>query len=327
MPPFDPSRLEGGICRHWAARPQHRPRMGDSRRFYSVYGLRVLSDVVLADWPAADTGEPDVEIRCATCAAPAFGTKLHSARSEVHKGELHVAVTGVGRYAACGGRILKVDPLPDARPEDVLLYLTGAMLGAILHQRGLHPLHASCVAIGGVGVGFAGRSGAGKSTLVATLVQRGAHFVSDDVCVVTESASGGLVVWPGAPRVKLDAVALSSVPGRPEQLEPAGGDRGKYHLPIRDADERTEPVPFRELFLLCEGEGAPRVERLRGVDAVAALVDETYLLAWAAALGQSAQVFQLAGRMARSLRVYRLVRPRGMELLPTTAALIARRHS
>ncbi|MBK6306034.1 MAG: hypothetical protein IPF87_01475 [Gemmatimonadetes bacterium] len=295
--------------------------------FYWVYGLRVRSDVELPGWPAAAAGEPDVEIRREDCDAPAFGENPHTARSIVRDGELQVAVTGVGRFAALRGQLIRIDPLPTALPEDVLLYLTGAMIGAILHQRGLYPLHASCVSIGGVGVGFAGKSGAGKSTLVATLVERGATFVSDDVCVLTQSSTGELVVWPGAPRVKLDEAALANVAARPDALQSAGGNRGKFHLPVSDGAAPTVPVPFHELFILGDDEGEPRIERLSGVEAISALMDETYLLTWAAALGLSAQVFQLVGRVARTLHISRLVRPRGMAHLPETAALIDRRVS
>jgi hypothetical protein len=293
--------------------------------FHSVYGLLVRSDFGLPGWPSAAPGDPAFEIRRAACDAPAFGENPHTARYLVRDGELQVAVTGVGRYAACRGRLIKVDPEPTALREDILLYLTGAMVGATLHQRGLYPLHASCVTIGGVGVGFAGRSGAGKSTLVATMIQRGARFVSDDVCVLTESASGESVVWPGAPRVKLDEVALANVPSRPQYLEAAGGPRGKYHLPVAGALAPTEPVPFRHLFILRDGEGDPRIERLTGLDAVSALMEETYLLTWVAAMGLSSQVFRLVGRVARTLHISQLVRPRGIELLPATAPLIERR--
>lgn len=295
--------------------------------FYSVYGLRVRSDIDLPGWPSAESGAPDVEIRRERCDAPDFGLTPHTARSVVRDGELQVAVAGVGRYAASHGRVIRVDPLPSTPDEDLLLYLTGAMLGALLHQRGLYPLHASCVSIGGVGVGFAGRSGAGKSTLVATMLQRGADFVSDDVCVLTESPTGELVVWPGAPRLKLDDAALSNVPSRPVHLASAGGDRGKYQLPVDSAFDATQPIPFRELFILAEGEGAPRVEVLSGIEAITALMEETYLLTWASAMGLSSQVFRLVGRVARTLHIQRLVRPRGMEFLPATAELIERRVS
>ncbi len=292
---------------------------------YWVYGLRVASDLALPGWPIAEAGAPDVEIRQRTCSGPAMGAEPHLARARLADGELQVSVNGVGRFVAQAGRTIAFDPLPGARREDLLLYLTGALLGAIAHQRGMYPLHASCVSVGGRGLAFAGASGAGKSTLLSTLVQRGATFVTDDVSVVTVAQDGPVSVWPGAPRLKLDETALATVAATSDGLDSAGGNRGKFHLPVERGSVGTAPVPFRELFLLSYGEGEPRVEPLSVVESVAALVEETYLLPWAAALGRREQVFALAGRVARTVRVSRLVRPRGMEWLTVTAELIERR--
>lgn len=45
-------------------------------------------------------------------------------------------------------------------------------------------LHATCVAIGGLGVLLAGRSGSGKSDLALRLIDRGAQLVADDCTLV-----------------------------------------------------------------------------------------------------------------------------------------------
>lgn len=305
------------------------PQMSDltAPAFYWVYGLRVSSEVVLPNWPHAEPGEPDVEILKRPCSGPPFGTEPHLARARLCEGDLQVSVNGVGRFVAHGGRMIAFDPLPDATRDDLLLYLTGAMVGAIAHQRGMYPLHASCVSVRGRGLALAGASGAGKSTLLSTLVQRGAAFVTDDVSVVTVAEDGRASVWPGAPRLKLDANALAAVSATSEGLDSAGGNRGKFHLPVTHAVAAATPAPFHELFLLTYGEGEPRVEPLSVMESVAALVEETYLLAWAAALGRREQVFALAGRVARSVRVSRLVRPHGMAWLTATAELIERRSS
>ena len=291
-----------------------------------VYGLRVRSAIALPDWPAAAPGEPDLFIRREPVPGPELEGPPYSARFVVEAGELRLGVVGVGRYAASGGSLIRVDPDPDAKAEDLRLYLTGALMGAILHQRSTYPLHASCVVLpsAGGGVGFAGRSGAGKSTLVSTMVRRGAAFVSDDLCVMAPADSAGLRVWPGAARLKLDESGLGAVPGTVSELDPAGGDRGKFHLPVDASLDHASPVPLTRVYILTDGEGPPRIERLTGLDAISAVVDETYFAAAALAMGLSSQVFRLAAKVAQTLRVSRLVRPRGLEHLPAVAALIER---
>jgi len=288
-----------------------------------MYGLRVKSELDLPGWPTLTVDEPDVTIRQEVCSAPDVKGEPYTARLLVEAGELKLVVLGVGRYCASGGSLIRVDPDAGAKGEDLRLYLTGAMLGTILHQRGAFPLHASCVALNGVGVALAGRSGSGKSTLVAAMVNRGASFVTDDIAVVVSlGAEGGFAVWPGAARVKLDQIGLAALPSPFRNLEPAGGTRGKFHVPMNSPTDWTSPVPLSRIYLLTYGEGPARVERLTGLDAISAVVDETYFLTYARAMGLTAQVFQLAATVARILPVMRLIRPRGLEHLPAVVDLL-----
>lgn len=98
-------------------------------------------------------------------------------------------------------------------------------------------VHATTVAIGGLGVVIAGPSGAGKSDLALRLIDRGAMLVSDDYTVLArdghrvyadapatiagrmEVRGVGIVLMPVATRVP---VALAVRLGAPERLpEPA----------------------------------------------------------------------------------------------------------
>ena len=82
------------------------------------------------------------------------------------------------------------------------------------------------------------------------------------------------------------------------------------------------PVPLRRVYLLRHGEGAPRTEALTGLEAVTALVDETYFLSSAAALKLTEQCFRLAATAARTVQVRRLVRPYGLQYLDEVVGLI-----
>lgn len=299
------------------------PPVPASRDFW-VYGLRVRSAIDLVGWPVAYAAEPDVIIRREPLGGTALEGPPYCARANVEDGELRLTVIGVGRYAACGGSLIRVDADPGAKPEDVRLYLTGALMGVILHQRGTFPLHASCVALPHEAgcAAFAGPSGAGKSTLVAEMIRRGSGFVSDDLAVMAPAARGELRVWPGAARLKLDETSLGTTPSTASDLEPAGGGRGKYHLPMEASLHHTSPAPLHRVYILTDGDGPPRIEPLAGLEAISALVDQTYLLATARDMGLTSQAFRLAAGVARALTVSRLVRPRGLEYLPGVAALI-----
>lgn len=292
---------------------------------FRVYGLRVRSAIDLPGFPIAAATDPDLIILRERLTGPLADDRRYATHAVGTEGEFRLAVSGVGRFAAIGGSLIRVDADSDAKAADILLFLTGAMMGAILHQRGAFPLHASCVALprGEGGAAFAGASGAGKSTLVGALIHKGAQFVSDDICVMAPAPDGKLRVWPGAGRLKLDETGLAVLANSGADLASAGGGRGKFHLPVEQSLHQTSPAPLHRVYILTDGAGPPRIERLTGIEAISALVDQTYLLAAARDMGLTARVFRLAAAVAQAVTVSRLIRPRGLEHLPEMVALIA----
>ncbi len=295
---------------------------------YVMYGLRVESELDLPGWAqATGDGPADVTIRLRSHSMDRSPGIPYTAQGAIDHDRVDLHIRGVGAYRAAEGTCIEVDPDPSAAPEDVLLYLTGAMLGVILHLRGAFPLHASCVTLasGGGGIAFAGPSGAGKSTLVSAFLNRGGELVTDDVAVLFQSGAGQTHAWPGARRVKLDDGSLSVLkhPKAEERgLERAGGNRGKFHVAVEGP--LPQPTPVAKVYILHEEEGPVRTENLSGVDAVAALVEQTYLLAYASGLGRGSQCFRLAAEVARNVPVVRLIRPRGFQHLGPTLDLVER---
>ena len=74
-------------------------------------------------------------------------------------------------------------------PDRLPLFLSGAVIAAVLMLRGHAVLHASCVEYDGVATAFVGDSGAGKSTVAAMLCATGAALVTDDVLRVDHSGA------------------------------------------------------------------------------------------------------------------------------------------
>lgn len=293
-------------------------------RDIAMYGLKVRTEIELPDWPDPPSGEPQVEIVVepgleADDNGPAFSGRMLYSEEEVR-----VDVRRVGRFTVERGTRIRVAREEGALPEDVRLYLTGVIFGLLLHQRSVLPLHASCVALDGTGVGFAAPSGSGKSTLLAALLRRGASFVTDDICALEPQPSGPWRVWPAATRVKLDPAGMAALDHAQVDLEPAGGERGKFHVRVSAPQDRGSTVPLSRLYLLAFGEGKPCLERLSGLEAISALVDETYVLSSAVAMGLSSRIFKSATALSRTLVVSRLYRPRGFEHLDEVLDLIER---
>jgi hypothetical protein len=275
-------------------------------------GIRVRSRIPLRFPQAVGDGHPaEVTVERGAVAAPPLPAD-RDVDIFVEEDRLAMTVRGVARYLAAGGTRIVVDPEPGAEERDVLLYLSGSMMGAIWLQRELLPLHASAVELPGGGcVAFTGPSGAGKSSLAAHFARAGHGLVADDVCVLAER-EGGYAVWPGPARVKLAPDALDALNEPKSGLSHAGGTREKYHLDLVPARESGgSPVPLRCVFLLSYGDDSPRVLRLQGLDAIDAIGGHTYRLEFVRPLGLESGWLRRVASVARIVPVYRLIRPSG----------------
>lgn len=124
-------------------------------------------------------------------------------------------------------------------------------------------LHATCVAVNGVGVLLSGRSGAGKSDLALRLIDRGARLVADDGTLVVrrddrliarapETIAGRMEVrgLGLVPMDALDSVELALIvdldeagerlPSADERRHVAGVD-----LPVVRLDARPASAPIK----------------------------------------------------------------------------------
>lgn len=89
-------------------------------------------------------------------------------------------------------------------------FLVGQVLPLASTLRGLEPLHASAVEVGGRALLLVGRSGAGKSSVALQLVDRGARLLADDVAAL-DTAAGKPFVHPGPALMSADPAELARV--------------------------------------------------------------------------------------------------------------------
>ena len=98
--------------------------------------------------------------------------------------EFSMNVENVGWFYASGGNYISMVLNPKATKANIELYLNGSTYGAILHQRKILPMQASCFVYNNKGIMLCGESGAGKSSLTAAMVLDGNAFLTDDVTPV-----------------------------------------------------------------------------------------------------------------------------------------------
>jgi hypothetical protein len=229
----------------------------------------------------------------------------------------------IGRFLLRAGNEILIDLAPSSNEDEVRGYLLGAVFGALCHQRGITPLHASAIDVADGRVAFVGASGAGKSTLVAALARRGHDIISDDECFLQLGTNGDVRAWPGISQIRLREDAVTALGFNGPGIEQAMRRYSKYFVPVRPPRNPIQPRPLRRVYQLHRvPNGAAEVTRLRGADAVEVLMQNVYPPGFADRLGYQPHVFNVCTAAARDVPVFRLSRPwdfaaldQGIELL------------
>jgi hypothetical protein len=220
--------------------------------------------------------------------------------------DILLTVPSVGRYWARKGRTLTIDPAHDADPGAVRLYLLGSGLAAILHQRGVIPLHAGAVERNGHCVAFLGNSGAGKSTLAALLAGRGYRLVSDDVLVARPAGDGTVIVEPSAPILKLwpDSFRLSGFAHSQAPFECADYRKHRVGAPEFFIETRLPVTRLYVLHWLQPLAAEPEFEELPRFTAMMAIRQNIYRQSLVEAMRRESAFMRFAGALLSCARVY-----------------------
>lgn len=305
---------------------------------YRVYGARLATALPLVTPLPRSDGAPDVRVAAAPAAslAPAFEGEAAFTLREPGDADpprrlefraaggrgAAVRVSGFADVVVGRDRIRYVLSGPD-RTRHLEIFLLGYLLALWLEMRGALALHASAVAVGDGSVGFLAAKEGGKTSLAAALLEVGGALLTDDL-VAARPAGGGwrvpaafpqMRMWPEAVRrFGLDPGALERVhAGTEKRRVPIGdGGLGRFLPSSRPLSALYLPDPVRAP----SGEApAVEIERLRGAEAVAAVLGASFLGRELGALDLEQTRIAAVGELVRSVPVKRLRFPWGWEHL------------
>ncbi len=182
---------------------------GSARSYsYAAFGLTIKSDIVLSDYLSGP--EPvkyDIDIKKVEKALVPNVPKGYWDIEE-RESEIELFFEGVGSFSVKDGERIAYTPLSGA--ETVALYLSGLVMGALLHQRGYLVMHASAVITSSGNVfAFCGESGSGKSSTAGLLCQQGYGFIADDVIAVPCRNTSEIRIHQGRKHLRVNPDMLS----------------------------------------------------------------------------------------------------------------------
>lgn len=227
----------------------------------------------------------------------------------------------IGRYLIEDGCRITIDREPASDIKDVRAFLLGSVMGTLLHQRQLIPLHVSVVRTPAGLVAFTGESGAGKSTIAAILNKHlGWSIACDDMSVLQHGAEGPSLVG-GVLRIKLWKDSLDLVEPRADAIEQDATRFDKYHVRLGSGIS-AEPGKLIAMIHLSEGREL-QLQRITGGRAGAVLLNAIYRPYLAGLFNDLDQLSSTILSSAACLQVFSLTRPKRADRLGDVVSVIA----
>lgn len=171
-------------------------------------------ELVPAEAPDA---EPDVRIRLGPVPQALDDAKKKGVLYQISPDRFLLGLGKIARYLVSEGREIVIERVHGGSDDAVRVFLFGSVFAALLHQRGVLPLHGSAVMPPRGAAIFAGPFRSGKSTLAAAFHRRGYDVLADDVCAITFDAGENPWVWPACPLLNLRADSVERL-----RIDPSG---------------------------------------------------------------------------------------------------------
>lgn len=288
---------------------------------YFAYGLTIASELALPELIPSN-GVANVVIQFGRLSPPALHPTPSYCSCHITAQEAYLAWADGGVFYVQDGYKIVVDPIAGVDERILRLYLLGAALGLLLHQRGLMVLHANTVVVKGHAIAVVAERGYGKSTTTGALYHRGHELLADDVTAIAP-LDQELLALPGFPRLKLwpeSVVALGQDPTTLPLLHPELEKRDR----TIEQGFAQRPVPLSKIYLLEDGDQL-EVQPLPPGEAIATLMRHWYCSRFGAAMleviGTKSHFLQCAS-LARRVPVYALKRPYNLSALMAIAQLV-----
>ncbi len=291
---------------------------------YKIFGFNIESTFPFLDM-SETAGKAEVSISYGKVPQTLAENRVEGLWFEANADEFLLLVEGVAGYYVARGDTITIAPEKGASEAEIMLYLMGSAMGALLFQRKILPLHGSAIKVGDHGVIFLGDSGIGKSTLAGALQKQGYPLLADDICAITISEKGEALIIPGFPRLKLWADTLRQFAEGRQGLTRVHQDVTfeKYFYPARNM--AAEPVAVGAVFILqSHDQDEFEIVSLTGAEKIDPLFDNTYRPEFLEGIGSLKGHFKQCAAVAAQSQIWRFIRPQKGFLLKELIAEIER---
>lgn len=278
--------------------------------YYKIYGLNVKSEKKIDELVESNnTLNIDVEIKV---------DKIPKEKLKYLKDDIWLYVSkdiSVFRidnhvtYLIEDGNKITIEEKEGSDLQLVKTFLLGTSFGLLLKQRNIIAIHGGAILINNKAVIFTGNSGVGKSTITNAFRLNNFKFLADDVSVI-EINENKVIVNPAYPQQKICRDVMEKMGYNISNFELIDEGRGKYVIPAKESFTYSS----KELGAICEIEVSDYddvyMEEVLGIEKIKLIMKSIYRSEIFFNIGVEKEYLKKMVELAKSIEVYKILRPK-----------------
>lgn len=291
--------------------------------YYTAFGLIISSEIQFPELVVSENKEADVKITIGVTPKFIESPDFSNNGFTFTPTQFLQHIEEVAYFYAEKGESIIVEQYKNADRKSLRIYLLCSAMSAIIHQRGMIPMHASGILTDEGVVLIIGDSGAGKSTIIKALSKKGHPIFTDDVCVLNNQ-NGKIEGIPSYPVMKLwentfKLLELGEIT-REDRLWPDVDKFGVYFHNEFIASWKM----IHKIFILEKSEDMdqPALINQSGMEAFIAIGSNTYRGWYIEPMKLSVLHFNIVNALIKQCEVLKIIRPAEGDSVALVAELI-----
>lgn len=282
--------------------------------WYNLYGIKLESELELPELIVDYTRQSEVVVKLGQVPTSLFNDKSTGNTFQVFPNDFIYRHGTIGSFRVQNGKSITVQPKKSAYAEEVRLILLGSIMGSLMHQRSILPIHGSTITANSKATIFAGKSSIGKSTLAAGFIKKGYQILSDDIAAITKNENDKLIVHPGIPQLKLwkDTIDYFDLSSDIERVRP---NADKY-IKTLTSSFSNEPQEISKILVInINRNNSTNHKLIKGSEKLNLLIENTYRRQFIAGTEMKKRYFRDISYLAQSTELHEVSRPSGQNLI------------
>ncbi|MBE5963137.1 MAG: hypothetical protein E7256_17455 [Lachnospiraceae bacterium] len=286
-----------------------------TKYYYYIYGLVLESDIKFASMKEIENHQySDVSIEIGIMPQKVKESIASGQEYVIRKDEVWFYIPDSGSYYIENGERILVEKKQQSDQNLVECFILGACLAHLLLQRQEVPIHGGANVVDNKALIIMGECGAGKSTLTTALRLDGFPVIADDIStvhIVNETA----MVMPAAPRQKLCRDTAIRFGLDLHNLDYISEGKDKFAVDLKQDFCTVEKEAGVIIEICLSDQEEASISEIIGIDKVYTILNNIQRKVYFDAVGVNPVIMKKVVKIASTVRMYRILRPKGKETL------------